>query len=134
MNRALLVAVLLAAPALSGCLSVSALFNSKTIFKKHERDAITGLAGLADLFVVAPAVGAAGYYGIEANDDRRWVRDGFMESYFSFGWELLRIADALCAVALKRWIWDEELTDDLDWLGSRDADGGVPGWFEGGKG
>jgi hypothetical protein len=120
MNHRLLVAILLAAPALSGCLSVSALFNSKKVFDKDTRTAVSSLAGLGDLFVAAPAVGVAAYYGLGSNPDKPWIRDGFLECYLYFGWELFILADALCAAALKNWIWDENLTDELGFASSRE--------------
>jgi hypothetical protein len=106
-------AVLLSVLSSPGCLSVSALFNSKKVFDKETRKIVSGLAGLGDLFVVSPGVCAAGYYGIGSDPDRVWIRDGFVQCFLYFGWELLIVADALCAAMLMNWLWDENLTEDF---------------------
>jgi hypothetical protein len=93
----------------SGCLTLSALFNTKRLFRYETRRTVAAGAGAADLVLTMPGIGIAGYNYLSRERDWEQRRSDFMTFYWMAGWELFILADYACAWALYKLLWGETL-------------------------
>jgi hypothetical protein len=110
MNRFLLLLLAgLALHACTGCLTLTALFNSKHLFPYKTRSTIALVAAGTDLFITMPAAGIAGYNYLSREREWRDARDVFGTVYGLFGPQLFMALDLGCAWLVYKLLWNEAL-------------------------
>jgi hypothetical protein len=105
-------------PLCSGCLTLTALFNTKHLFPYETRSRIAISAAVTDLVVTLPAVGVAGYNYFSRERDWRERREDFSAVYGAVGLELFALADLGLAWALYKILWGEDLFHRIPFPGS----------------
>jgi len=105
----------------TSCLSISAVFNSKAIFKKNwHRSTINSVAAITDLALLGSSAGRLGNHIIDHNvgiEARSNTKDAFAYVMITVGWQLLIAGDYLLAAIIRKIIWNESLFEDLRLFG-----------------